>query len=337
MNLNQVGPVHVSVNPVIFQAGPLQLNWLGLVVVLGLTLLVFQGMFEWPRWNGRREDFELVLLLALAAGLPLTVITEQVLAPIATRTLPAGFDPSLNSPLMYPLLLAAGGAIAVAGRRLGFSSWRMADVLALGAPVVLAASDAGCLATGCMAGVHTDTGLAVFYDNAASYAPQEQSLLALPLIHLAYLMLVFAVVALLSQSRFRPGSSTLAFLTLAAAGAAGVDTLRFDAAQPFWQVDALFAAAVAVSSAGLFLHHARPSWRPAPVVATRQALWPERPTFDWALLLARVPVIGRRSARRARRIAELDQRMAERTRPAPVLAVPATGAARRRLSLARHA
>ena len=218
--------ITISISPVAFTLGTIEVRWYGIMVALAILVLVLWTLREVKK--GANLSYDTVFSVALV-GIPSGVILSRLLHVIDR------WDYFSQNPAQ--ILGASGLTIygAVLGAALGiwiyskFSNFKfgyLADVIAPGIILAQIIGRVGCTLNGCCYGIETSLPWAVLYTHPGSVAPLGVAVHPTQIYEIAYNLLVFAVLLKL-KGRFQPdGSLFLIYLSLYSLWRVGIDFIR---------------------------------------------------------------------------------------------------------------
>jgi phosphatidylglycerol---prolipoprotein diacylglyceryl transferase len=220
----------ISIDPVAFNIGSLEIRWYGIMVALGVASLLIIMAREAKR-RGIPRDIYSIFLWGVIGGLiggRLTYVIYYWDHFMANPREIIGFQGLAQNGMIIGIVVAA--LIYMWVTRMRFSTLlSMGDALAVGAPLALAIARVGCTLNGCCYGIPApDLPWAVVYTNPNSLAPLNTPLHPTQIYHLLWGLIVFAIVLRL-RGRFKPeGSLFFFFLCIFAVGDFGIRFLRTD-------------------------------------------------------------------------------------------------------------
>jgi phosphatidylglycerol:prolipoprotein diacylglycerol transferase len=222
----------ISVDPVAFDIGSLEVRWYGIMMAIAVVSLLIVMLREAKR-RGITNDIYSIFLTGIAGGLVggrLAYIIYYWDHFIANPREIIGFQGLAQNGMIIGIVGAA--LIYMGVRRMRFSTLlSLGDVLAVGAPLGLAIARIGCTLNGCCSGQPSPFNffpLAVIYTPRDAMDPQywNTPLYFTEFYHLLWGLIVFGIVWQL-RSRLKPeGSLFFFFLCLFAAGDFGIRFLR---------------------------------------------------------------------------------------------------------------
>jgi phosphatidylglycerol:prolipoprotein diacylglycerol transferase len=220
----------ISIDPIAFNIGSLEIRWYGIMVALGVASLLVIMLREAKR-RGIPRDIYSIFLWGVIGGLiggRLTYVIYYWDHFMANPREIIGFQGLAQNGMIIGIIVAA--LIYMWVTRMRFSTLlSMGDALAVGAPVALAIARVGCTLNGCCYGIPvSDLPWAVVYTHPNSLAPLNTPLHPTQIYHLLWNLIVFVIVWRL-RGRFKPeGSLFFFFLCILAVGDFGIRFLRTD-------------------------------------------------------------------------------------------------------------
>lgn len=220
----------ISIDPIAFNIGSLEIRWYGIMVALGVASLLVIMLREAKR-RGIPRDIYSIFLWGVIGGLiggRLTYVIYYWDHFMANPREIIGFQGLAQNGMIIGIIVAA--LIYMWVTKMRFSTLlSMGDALAVGAPVALAIARVGCTLNGCCYGIPAlDLPWAVVYTHPNSLAPLNTPLHPTQIYHLLWNLMVFVIVWRL-RGRFKPeGSLFFFFLCILAVGDFGIRFLRTD-------------------------------------------------------------------------------------------------------------
>ena len=222
----------ISVNPIAFAIGSLEIRWYGIMMAIAVISLLVVMLREAKR-RGITNDIYSIFLTGIVGGLVggrLAYIIYYWDYFIAHPREIIGFEGLAQNGMMIGIVVAA--LIYMGVRRMRFSALlSLGDVLAVGAPLGLAIARIGCTLNGCCSGRPSPFNffpLAVIYTPRDSMDPQYWNVPLYPtqIYHLLWGLIVFAIVWRLRGELKPEGSLFFFFLCVFAIGDFGIRFLR---------------------------------------------------------------------------------------------------------------
>jgi len=218
--------ITISISPVAFSIGPVEVRWYGIMIALAIIVLVLWGLRV---LRGSPRLSREVFLNATLAAIPTGIIFARLLHVLDQ------WDYYFHNPGQ----IIGGSGLAIYGGVLGaaFGAWiysrfrkfpvgYLFDAVAPGIILAQAIGRVGCLLNGCCYGLETDIFCAIIYTNPASFGPLEVAVHPTQIYEIVYNLIVFGVLLKL-RGRFRPeGSLFLIYLTLYSLWRFGIDFIR---------------------------------------------------------------------------------------------------------------
>lgn len=206
--------ITISIDPVAFTIGSIEIRWYGIMVALAVLVLVLWMLREVRR--GVNLSYDTILTAALV-GVPSGVIISRLLH-IVDR-----WDYYIANPgqiigfsglTFYGAVLGAALAIWIYSKVSNFQFGYLADLVAPAILLAQAVGRVGCTLNGCCYGAPTSLPWGVVYTHSESFAPLGVAIHPTQLYEIIYNLIVFAVLLKL-RGRFKPdGSLFLVYLTL---------------------------------------------------------------------------------------------------------------------------
>jgi phosphatidylglycerol:prolipoprotein diacylglycerol transferase len=222
----------ISVNPVAFTIGSLQIRWYGIMIAIAVVSLLVVMLRETKR-RGITNDIYSIFLSGIAGGLiggRLAYIIYYWDHFMAHPREIVGFQGLAQNGMIIGVVAAA--LIYMGATRMRFSTLlSLGDVLAVGAPLGLAIARIGCTLNGCCSGQPSPFKffpLAVIYTPRDSMDPQYWNVPLYPtqIYHLLWGLIVFGIVWRLRGKLKPEGSLFFFFLCIFAVGDFGIRFLR---------------------------------------------------------------------------------------------------------------
>lgn len=222
----------ISIDPVAFNIGSLEVRWYGIMIALGVASLLIIMPREAKRLGIPRDIYSIFLwgvVGGLVGGRLAYVVYYRDHFMANPREI-IGFQGLAQNGMVIGIIVAA--LIYMWVTRMRFSTLlSMGDALAVGAPLALAIARVGCTLNGCCTGQVSPFHffpLAVIYTHPNSLAPLNTPVYPTQIYHLLWGLIVFAIVWRL-RGRFKPeGSLFFFFLCIFAVGDFGIRFLRTD-------------------------------------------------------------------------------------------------------------
>ena len=222
----------ISIDPVAFTIGSLQIRWYGIMVAIAVASLLVIMLRESKRLGITRDIYSISLwgIIGGLIGGRLAYIIYAWEYFIANPREIIGFQGLAQNGMIIGVVVAA--LIYMGVTRMRFSTLlSTGDVLAVGAPLGLAIARIGCTLNGCCSGQPSPFQffpLAIIYSPRDAMAPQycNTPLYPTQIYHLLWGLIVFAIVWRL-RGRLKPeGSLFFFFLCIFAVGDFGLRFLR---------------------------------------------------------------------------------------------------------------
>jgi phosphatidylglycerol---prolipoprotein diacylglyceryl transferase len=264
---------YISIDPVIFKAGPFTLSWYSLMVALGVIAVV-----SWVAWQNRKTR-------VLTSDRVYTVAIIGIVGGIVFSKLLHVID-QFSYYTQNPLKIFSGEGLTIWGAVLGatISIWAYSkisrqfrfsafgDTIAPGIILAQAIGRVGCTFNGCCYGNVTHSALGVIYTSPHSYAPLGQAVLPTQIFEIFYDLAVFGVLVSL-KDRLKPeGSLFVVYYALYAAWRFGIDFIRVGTPFLFGLHQAQFIALVILAiTVPIIIMRVRWSKRDEPVNAAAEA------------------------------------------------------------------
>jgi phosphatidylglycerol:prolipoprotein diacylglycerol transferase len=225
--------VHISIDPILLQLGPLNLSWHGLFLTAGVVLGCWVFAVEARRQGLARDRLAELILCMVLAGYAGARLLQVLLYDWRTYAVQPQRILAVNEGGLAIYGGLIGGTLAVVAcarwRRLPF--WRLADAAALAIPAGLIVGRVGCTIAGDACGTPTQGAWGLVYTHPDASVPAY--LLGLPTFPAPIVMQIgnaglLALLLVLRQRGQRASHLFLTFLLLYSAG-------RF--VLSFWQVE----------------------------------------------------------------------------------------------------
>ena len=202
----------ISVNPVAFTIGSLQIRWYGIMVAIAVASLLVIMPREAKRLGIKRDIYSLALW-CIAGGFiggRLAYIIYDWEHFVANPRDIIGFAGLAQNGMIVGVIVAA--LIYMGVTRMRFSELlSLGDAVAVGTPLALAIGRVGCTLNGCCYGIPApDLPWAVVYTNPNSLAPLNTPIHPTQIYHLLWGLIVFAIVWQL-RGKFKPEGGLLFF------------------------------------------------------------------------------------------------------------------------------
>ncbi len=218
--------IAISIDPVAFTIGSMEVRWYGIFIALAITVVVLWTAREVRR--GAKVSYDTVFTAALV-GIPSGIIFSRLLH-VVDRWDFYGQNPGQiiggGGLTAYGGVLGAALAILiyikVSKQQFGY----FADMMAPGIILAQAVGRVGCTINGCCYGVTTSLPWGIVYTHPNSLAPLGVATHPTTVYELVYNLIVFAVLLKL-RGRFKPdGSLFLIYLSLYSLWRLGTNFLR---------------------------------------------------------------------------------------------------------------
>lgn len=218
--------ITISIDPVAFTIGPIEVRWYGIMVALAILTVVM-----WTAWEvkkGANISYDTVFTAALV-GIPSGVILSRLLH-VVDRWGYYSQNPGEiiggGGLTIYGAVLGAALGIWIYSRFSKFNFAYLADVVAPGIILAQAIGRIGCTINGCCHGIPTSLPWGVVYTHPNSFAPLGIAIHPTQPYELIYNLIAFGVLLKL-RGRFKPdGSLFLIYLSLYSLWRFGVGFLR---------------------------------------------------------------------------------------------------------------
>ena len=220
----------ISVDPIAFNIGSLEIRWYGIMIALGVASLLVIMPREAKRLGIPRDIYS-ICLSGIAGGLiggRLAYVFYNWEHFIANPREIIGFQGLAQNGMIIGIIVAA--LIYMWVTRMRFSMLlSMGDALAVGAPLALAIGRIGCTINGCCYGIPApDLPWAIVYTHPDSLAPLGVPTHPTPIYHLLWNLIVFAIVWRFRGKLKPEGSLFFFFLCILAIGDFGIRFFRTD-------------------------------------------------------------------------------------------------------------
>ena len=218
--------ITISISPVAFTLGTIEVRWYGIMVALAILVLVLWTLREVKK--GANLSYDTVFSVALV-GIPSGVILSRLLH-VIDRWDYFSQNPAqilgASGLTIYGAVLGAAFGIWIYSKFSNFKFGYLADVIAPGIILAQIIGRVGCTLNGCCYGIETSLPWAVIYTHPGSVAPLGVAVHPTQIYEIAYNLLVFAVLLKL-KGRFQPdGSLFLIYLSLYSLWRVGIDFIR---------------------------------------------------------------------------------------------------------------
>jgi len=222
----------ISIDPIAFNIGSLEIRWYGIMVALGVVSLLVIVLKEAKR-RGFPRDIYGIFLWGVVGGLigaRLAHVIDNWEYFMANPIEIIGFQGLAQNGAIIGIIVAA--LIYMRVTRMRFSTLlSLGDVSAVGAPLCLAIGRIGCTLNGCCTGQHSPFQffpLAIIYTPRDSMDPQYWNMPLYPthIYHLLWGLIVFAIVWILRGKLKPEGGLFFFFLCIFAVGDFGIRFLR---------------------------------------------------------------------------------------------------------------
>lgn len=219
--------MELSIDPVIFYAGPLPVRWYLVLELIAIALYITLFHFEAKRKGIPLKHVYTLFAVILVFGLLFGRLMDVAQSPWYYAGSPRHFF-SLGEQRINGVL--AGGLIGTllysAIARLSF--WDISDARVVGIPLAIAVGRIGCFINGCCYGVPCEFPFAVVYSSPHAFAPAGIALYPVQLLQAAWNLAVFAVIWLVRKRLTISGLLYLIFLMMFAGGDFFIRFLRED-------------------------------------------------------------------------------------------------------------
>ena len=218
--------ITISIDPVAFILGPIEVRWYGIMIALAILTVVM-----WTAWQvkkGANVSYDTVFTAALV-GIPSGVVLSRLLHVIdgwEYYSQHLGEIVGGGGLTAYGAVLGATLGIWIYSRFSRFQFGYFADVVAPGIILAQAIGRVGCTLNGCCYGLETLLPWSVVYTHPGSLCPLGVTVHPTQVYELIWNLLVFGVLFKL-RGRLKPdGSLFLIYLSLYSAYRLGTDFLR---------------------------------------------------------------------------------------------------------------
>lgn len=210
-------PVHIGLNPVIGQLGPITLRWYGLMIGIGIAVGLWIDAREADRTGfGRETVYSLATWLIIFGiiGGRLYYVVQNNFGYFLTHPqyILATWDGGMA---FYGTIVAGFITILVFARRRHLQFWSLLDTLVVGLPLGQAFGRIGNIVNGDIVGYPTNSWFAFIYTNPHAFiAPQYLNKPVFPanLVELFLSLLVFATIWILRTRVNVPGLLTVLYI-----------------------------------------------------------------------------------------------------------------------------
>ena len=218
--------ITISIDPVAFYLGPIEVRWYGIIVALAVLSL---ALWMWRRITANKDRIPpvdpTVAIPAVASGFGMAKLFHVI----------DGWDyysQNLGQIIggsgltIYGAVLGAALGIWVYSKVSKFPFGYFTDVTAPGIILAQAVGRVGCILNGCCYGVETTAFCAIVYTHPESLAPIGVPVHPTQIYEIIYNLIVFSVLLIL-RGRFKPdGSLFLIYLSLYSLWRFGISFLR---------------------------------------------------------------------------------------------------------------
>jgi len=220
----------ISVNPVAFTIGSLQIRWYGIIIAIAVAMLIVTIPREAKKIGITRDLYSLFFCCIIGGliGGRLAYVIYDWEHFIANPRDIIGFFGVAQNGMIIGIIVAA--LIYMRVTRMRFSTLlSIGDAVAVWTPLALAIGRIGCTINGCCYGTFApNLPWAVVYTHPNSLAPLNVPMHPIPIYHLLWNLIVFAIVWRL-RGKFKPeGSLLFFFFCIFAAGDFAIRFLRTD-------------------------------------------------------------------------------------------------------------
>jgi phosphatidylglycerol:prolipoprotein diacylglycerol transferase len=244
----------ISINPIAFSIGSLQIRWYGIMIAMGVASLLVVMLRE-ARKRGIQRDIYSIFFWCILGGIiggRVGYVIWDWQHFVAHPLDIFGFEGLAQSGMLVGIVAAA--LVYMGVTRMRFSTLlTMGDAVAVGAPLALAIGRIGCTINGCCYGQSSPFNffpLAVIYTRPNSLAPLDTPIYPTQIYHLLWNLIVFAMVWRL-RGKFKPEGSLLFFFL--SIFAIGDFALRFLRAEEPWVWGLRQAQFVDLAAVAIFL------------------------------------------------------------------------------------
>ena len=218
--------ITISIDPVAFAIGPIEVRWYGIMVSLAILTVVL--WMAWQVKKGANVSYDTVFTAALV-GIPSGVVLSRLLHVIDMWEY-YGQNPGEiiggGGLTAYGAVLGATLGIWIYSRFSRFQFGYFADVVAPGVILAQAIGRVGCTLNGCCYGLETFLPWSIVYTHPGSLCPLGVAVHPTQVYEIIWNLLVFGVLLKL-KGRLKPdGSLFLVYLSLYSVYRFGADFLR---------------------------------------------------------------------------------------------------------------
>jgi len=218
--------ITISIDPVAFAIGPIEVRWYGIMVSLAILTVVL--WMAWQVKKGANVSYDTVFTAALV-GIPSGVVLSRLLHVIDMWEY-YGQNPGEiiggGGLTAYGAVLGATLGIWIYSRFSRFQFGYFADVVAPGVILAQAIGRVGCTLNGCCYGLETFLPWSIVYTHPGSLCPLGVTVHPTQVYEIIWNLLVFGVLLKL-KGRLKPdGSLFLVYLSLYSVYRFGADFLR---------------------------------------------------------------------------------------------------------------
>ncbi|MFC1902899.1 prolipoprotein diacylglyceryl transferase [Chloroflexota bacterium] len=242
--------INISIDPVAFSIGPIEVRWYGIFIALAIVALVSWTIREVR--HGAKVSYDTVFTAALV-GIPSGIIISRLLHVIDQ------WDYYIQNPAQiigasgltaYGAVLGAALGIWIYSKASNFKFAYFADVLAPGIILAQAIGRIGCTLNGCCFGSPTSLPWSIVYTHPGSLCPLDTPVQPTTIYEIFFNLIVFGILVKL-RGRFKPdGSLFLIYLSSYSLWRLSSDFLREGASFLFGlhqaQVIAIIVLAIAI-------------------------------------------------------------------------------------------